>query len=167
MMIWILLMNGMMKLSKVTPLQVKTINIMLREIKKYKNEYGHEPTSEELSKILNVPKEEIIKLQTFYKESEEEYQKLTEEIKPFSVSSLSSDEYNELVSLIHKNKHVLNETERDILLYSFGLVDGKLWTNQELALKFNKTEERIRQILAKGIRKVRHPERVHKLSDYL
>ena len=156
-----------MKLSKVTPLQIKTLNIMLRETKKYKNEYGHEPTSEELSNILKIPEEEIVKLQTIYKESEEEYQKLTEEIKPFSVSSLSSDEYNELVSLIHKNKHVLNETEREILLLSFGLVDGKLWTNKELASKFNKKEERIRLILAKGIRKVRHPEKTHKLSDYL
>ena len=157
----------MMKLSKVTPLQIKTLNIMLRETKKYKNEYGHEPTSEELSNILKIPEEELIELQTFYKESEEEYQKLTEEIKPFSVSSLSSDEYDELVALIQKKKHLLNETERDIILLSFGLVDSKLWTNQELALKFNKTEERIRQIIAKGIRKVRHPEKSHKLSDYV
>ena len=156
-----------MKLSKVTPLQIKTLNIMLRETKKYKNEYGHEPTSEELSNILKIPEEELIELQTFYKESEEEYQKLTEEIKPFSVSSLSSDEYDELVALIQKKKHLLNETERDIILLSFGLVDSKLWTNQELALKFNKTEERIRQIIAKGIRKVRHPEKSHKLSDYV
>ena len=160
-------MIGMMKLSKMTPLKIKTINIMLREIKKYKNEYGHEPTSEELSNILNIPEEEIINLQTFYKESEEECQRLEEEIKPFSVSSLSSDEYNELVALIQKNKRLLNETEREILLYSFGLIDDKLWTNQELASNFNKTEERIRQIIAKGIRKVRHPEKTHKLSDYL
>ena len=53
-------MIGMMKLSKITPLQIKTINIMLRENKKYKNKHGHEPTSEELSKILNIPEEEII-----------------------------------------------------------------------------------------------------------
>ena len=160
-------MNGMMKLNKITPLQIKTLNIMLREIKKYKNEHGHEPTTEELSNILSIKEDEIIKLQTFYKESEEELQNLEEEIKPFSVSSLSIDEYNELVDLIKKNKHLLNETERDILLYSFGLIDNKFWTNQELASKFNKTEERIRQILAKGIREVRHQKNIHKLSDYL
>ena len=146
---------------------MKTLNIMLREIKKYKNEHGHEPTTEELSNTLSIKEDEIIKLQTFYKESEEELQSLEEEIKPFSVSSLSIDEYNELVDLIKKNKHLLNETEREILLYSFGLIDGKFWTNQELAGKFNKTEERIRQILAKGIRIVRHPKNTHKLSDYL
>ena len=157
----------MMTLSKVTPLQIKTLNTMLREIKKYKNEYGREPTIEELSNILKISEKEITNLQTFYKESEEELESLEKEIKPFSVSSLSSDEYNELISLIQKNKHLLNETERDILLYSFGLIDGKLWTNQELALKFNKTEERIKQIIAKGIRKMRHSENIHKLSDYL
>ena len=156
-----------MTLSKVTPLQIKTLNTMLREIKKYKNEYGREPTIEELSNILKISEKEITNLQTFYKESEEELESLEKEIKPFSVSSLSSDEYNELISLIQKNKHLLNETERDILLYSFGLIDGKLWTNQELALKFNKTEERIKQIIAKGIRKMRHSENIHKLSDYL
>ncbi len=160
-------MNGMMKLNKITPLQIKTLNIMLREIKKYKNEYGYEPTTEELSNILKISEKEVTNLQTFYKESEEELQILEEEIKPFSVSSLSNDEYNELISFIQKNKHLLNEIERDILLYSFGLIDNKFWTNQELASKFNKTEERIRQILAKGIRKVRHPENTHKLSDYL
>ena len=160
-------MNGMMKLNKITPLQIKTLNIMLREIKKYENKYGYEPTSKELSNILNISEEEIIRLQTFYKESEEEFQRLEEEIKPFSVSSLEIDKYNELVALIQKNKHLLNETEREILLNSFGLIDGKFWTNQELASKFNKTEERIRQILAKGIRKVRHPKKNHKLSDYI
>ena len=157
----------MMNLNKITPLQIKTLNIMLREIKKYKNEYGYEPTTEELSNILKISEKEVTNLQTFYKESEEELQILEEEIKPFSVSSLSNDEYNELISFIQKNKHLLNETERDILLYSFGLIDGKLWTNQELALKFNKTEERIKQIIAKGIRKMRHSENIHKLSDYL
>ena len=151
-------MNGMMTLSKVTPLQIKTLNTMLREIKKYKNEYGHEPTTEELSKILKINEEEINILKTFYKESEEELQRLEEEIKPFSVSSLSSKEYNELVSLIQKNKHSLNETEREILLLSFGLIDGKKWTIHELAHKFSKTEERIRQIVAKSIRRIKKQE---------
>lgn len=140
---------------------------MLREIKKYKNEYGLEPTSKELSNILNISEEEIINLQTFYKESEKELEKFDEDIKQFSISDLASDEYKELVELIQKNEHLLNEIEREILLLSFGLVDDKKWSYQELAIRFNKTEERIRQIVAKGIRKVRRGENTHKLSDYL
>lgn len=140
---------------------------MLREISKYKNEYGCEPDIKELSNILKISEDEVMELQNIYKESLEEFKNSEEEIKHFSISDLSHDEYKELVELIQKNGHLLNDQEREILLLSFGLIDDKKWSYKELAIRFNKTEERIRQIVAKGIRKVRHPEKIHKLSDYL
>ena len=61
----------------------------------------------------------------------------------------------------------LNERERDVLKLRFGLVDGHPRTLEEVGLAFNATRERIRQIEAKALRKLRHPTRIKKLKDYL
>jgi RNA polymerase primary sigma factor len=61
----------------------------------------------------------------------------------------------------------LNERERDVLKLRFGLVDGRARTLEEVGKEFNVTRERIRQIEAKALRKLRHPSRSRKLKDYL
>lgn len=74
--------------------------------------------------------------------------------------SLLKEQLNEVLN-------TLNERERDVLRLRFGLVDGKARTLEEVGSQFNVTRERIRQIEAKALRKLRHPSRSKKLKDYL
>ena len=136
---------------------VDDINKILKEEKKFNNYHHRNPTTKELSNILNITEEKIKKLKKTYEDSKIDYAEY--EIKPFKVDNLSKEEYNEYINIINKNKDILNDIEREILLYTFGLIDNKLWTIKELSYKFNRSEERIRQIIAKSIRKVKKNNR--------
>ena len=136
---------------------VDDINKILKEEKKFNNSYHKNPTIKELSNILNISEERIKKLRKIYEDSKIDYTEY--EVKPFRVEDLSKEEYDVYVELIDKNKDVLNDIEREMLLYTFGLIDDRLWTIMELSCKYNRSEERIRQIIAKGIRKVKNSNR--------
>ena len=150
-------------MNKITPHTIEKINTLAKEKRKYINTYKKEPTIEELATILNTNKDKILELESIIKDNNYNI----EEIKPFKVEDLSEDEYNELVELINKNKNLLNIREQEILLLTFGLIDNKYWSLEEISKKYNITVMRVRQIIAKGIRKVRSPKYRPKLTDFI
>ena len=148
---------------KIAVHMVDKINLLFKEKRKYKETYGKEPSLDELAKLLNTNKDKIIELENIIKETEPTFEK----IKLFCVDDLSKQEYEELIQKANENKYLLNEKEQEILLLSLGLKDGRKWSLEELSSKYNITEERVRQILAKSIRILKHPEKRKKLKDYL
>ena len=148
---------------KVSKHVIDNINKLLKEKRKYKNKCGKEPTTIELASILNTTNEKIIELENLIKDKEP----VCEEIKSFNVKDLPKEEYYELVKKIEENKCLLNEKEQEILLLTFGLIDNRFYSTTELAKKYNITTERVRQIVAKGIRKVRNPKKKPKLKDFI
>ena len=113
---------------------------------------------------ISITEEEIVELKYLIQKLNTD---LLEDTKTFRIEDLTKKEFTTLVKLINKNKYLLHEREKEILLLSFGLIDKKRWSLQELSLKFKIPEKRVRQILAKGIRIVRHPEKRIKLQKIL
>ncbi|MFA4835736.1 MAG: RNA polymerase sigma factor RpoD [Dehalococcoidia bacterium] len=154
---------------------VETINKLVRLSRSLAQEYGREPTSKEISKEMNLPPERV-----------EEIFKMTQE--PISLETpIGEDKDSHLSDFIEDHKatpsemashlllkeqieEVLGElTDREckVLQLRFGLEDGRGRTLEEVGREFNVTRERIRQIEAKALRKLRHPTRSKKLRDYL
>ncbi|MDD5094092.1 MAG: RNA polymerase sigma factor RpoD [Dehalococcoidia bacterium] len=154
---------------------VETINKLVRLSRSLAQEYGREPTAKEISKEMNMPPERV-----------EEVFKMTQE--PISLETpIGEDKDSHLSDFIEDGKatpsemashlllkeqieEVLSElTEREckVLQLRFGLEDGRGRTLEEVGREFNVTRERIRQIEAKALRKLRHPTRSKKLRDYL
>ena len=144
---------------------IDKINTLQKEKRKYKQKYNKEPSIEYLASILNTNKDKILELESIIKDLDNN--PYIEEIKPFNVKDLSKEEYTELVNKIKENKYLLNEKEKEIISLAFGLIDNKYYSNKELSIKYNITEERVRQIIAKSIRIVRNPNRRKKLKDYI
>lgn len=144
---------------------INKINALQKEKRKYKEKYNKEPSIEYLASILNTNKYKILELESVINNLDNN--SYIEEIKPFNIKDLSKEEYNELINKIKENKHLLNKREQVIISLSFGLVDNKYYSNKEISIKYNITEERVRQIIAKSIRIVKNPERRKKLKDYL
>lgn len=144
---------------------IDKINTLQKEKRKYKQKYNKEPSIEYLASILNTNKDKILELESIIKDLDNN--PYIEEIKPFNVKDLSKEEYTELVNKIKENKYLLNEREQEIISLAFGLIDNKYYSNKELSIKYNITEERVRQIIAKSIRIVRNPNRRKKLKDYI
>jgi len=155
---------------------VETINKLLRISRRLVQEYGREPTSEEISKGMEVPPEKVREIIKVSQEpvsletpvGEEEDSHLGDFIEdrsampPPDVAShqLLKEQIDEVLS-------TLNPRERRVLQLRFGLEDGRSRTLEEVGREFGVTRERIRQIEAKALRKLRHPSRSKKLKDYL
>jgi RNA polymerase primary sigma factor len=155
---------------------VETINRLLRVSRKLAQEYGREPTASEIGKGIELPPEkvrEIVKVAQLpiSLESplgEEEDSHLSDFIEdrnalpPVDAASkqLLKEQIDEVLSS-------LTPRERQVLRFRFGLEDGRSRTLEEVGKEFNVTRERIRQIEAKALRKLRHPSRSRKLRDYL
>jgi len=147
---------------------VETINKLVRLSRSLAQEYGREPTSKEISKAMNMPPERV-----------EEVFKMTQE--PISLETpIGEDKDSHLSDFIEDRKatpsemasHLLlkeqiEDRECKVLQLRFGLDDGRSRTLEEVGREFNVTRERIRQIEAKALRKLRHPTRSKKLRDYL
>lgn len=140
---------------------VNKINELLKAKRKWKQEFGKEPTIEELSTSLHLKKEKIEELENIIKETEPIY----EERKPFSVEDLSKKEFDKLVHNAKQNAYLLSDFEKQILYDSLGLHDEKKWSIDELAQKYQKKKERIRQIQAKAIRIVRNPKKIKRIRE--
>jgi RNA polymerase primary sigma factor len=155
---------------------VETINKMARVQRQLTLELNREPSEEEIAKKMGISIDKVrevikisqdpVSLETPIGEEDDSH--LGDFIK--DESSLSPEEYatNEILKEEIKNVLLtLQEREQEVLELRFGLKDGTCHTLEEVGKKFNVTRERIRQIEAKALRKLRHPSRAKKLKDFL
>ena len=154
---------------------VETINKFNRLSRKLMQELGREPTPEEVAMEMGVSVEkarEIIKVSQEPASleapvGEEEDSRLGDFIQDASASPTDQATHALLKDHIKEVLETLSPREAKVLEYRFGLEDGKQRTLEEVGKEFGVTRERIRQIEAKAIRKLRHPTRSKKLRDYL
>ena len=155
---------------------VETINKMARIQRQLTLELNHEPTEEEIAKKMGISIEKVrevmkisqdpVSLDTPIGEEEDSH---FGDFVP-DKSSLSPEEYatNEILKeQIREVLRTLQKREQEVLELRFGLLDGTCYTLEEVGKRFNVTRERIRQIEAKALRKLRHPSRAKKLKDFL
>ncbi|MCI9542063.1 MAG: RNA polymerase sigma factor RpoD [Lachnospiraceae bacterium] len=155
---------------------VETINKLIRVSRQLVQELGREPSPEEVAERMDIPVERV-----------REIQKISQE--PVSLESPVGEEDESHLGDFIQDEHMpvpaeeaaivflkeqllsvmstLTEREQKVLCLRFGLIDGKARTLEEVGKEFNVTRERIRQIEAKALRKLRHPSRSRKLKDYL
>ncbi len=155
---------------------VETINKVLRVSKQLLQELGHEATPEEISKVMNMPVDKVLEIIKIAQEpvsletpiGEEEDSHLgdfiPDESAPAPAEVASSTLLREQLCEV---LHTLTPREEHVLTLRFGLKDGRTRTLEEVGKEFNITRERIRQIEAKALRKLRHPSRSKRLRDYL
>ena len=156
---------------------VETINKLTRVQRQLVQELDREPTAEEIAERLgNISAEKVREIQKISMEpvsmetpiGEEDDSHLGDFIE--DKHALSPDEYatNELLKdEINNVLMMLTERERKVIQLRFGLIDGRARTLEEVGQMFGVTRERIRQIEAKALRKLRHPSRSRKLKDYM
>ena len=155
---------------------VETINKMSRIQRQMTLELNREPTEEELAEKMDITVEKVrevikisqdpVSLETPIGEEDDSH--LGDFIK--DESSLSPEEYASNEILKEEIKSVLETLqprEQQVLELRFGLIDGTCYTLEEVGRRFNVTRERIRQIEAKALRKLRHPSRAKKLKDFM
>jgi len=155
---------------------VETINKLLKVNRQLAQEKGREPTTEELSHEMDLPEEKIMEIFKVYQEpisletpiGEEEDSHLSDFIEDRTTKPpLDAASYNLLKEQIEWALSTLTPRERRVLQLRFGLEDGRSRTLEEVGAEFDVTRERIRQIEAKALRKLRHPTRSRKLKDFL
>lgn len=155
---------------------VETINRFMRVSRRLIQEYGREPTREEISKGMEVPPDKVKEIIKFAQEpvsletpiGEEEDSRLSDFIEDRSTTPpADAASYQLLKQQIDEVLSTLNLREQKVLRLRFGLDDGRSRTLEEVGKEFKVTRERIRQIEAKALRKLRHPSRSKKLKDYL
>lgn len=155
---------------------VETINKLVRVQRQLLQELGREPSPEEIAENMDIPVERVREIQKISQEpvsletpiGEEEDSHLGDFIQDDNVpvpaeaaaSTLLKEQLVEVLS-------TLTDREQKVLRLRFGMDDGRARTLEEVGKEFNVTRERIRQIEAKALRKLRHPSRSRKLRDYL
>lgn len=155
---------------------VETINKMARVQRQMTLELNREPSEEELAEKMGITVDKVREVMKISQDpvsldtpiGEEDDSHLGDFIK--DERSMSPEEYatNEILKEEIRNVLMtLQEREQEVLELRFGLVDGTSHTLEEVGKKFNVTRERIRQIEAKALRKLRHPSRAKKLKDFL
>ena len=144
---------------------VETINRLIRTSRQLVQELGREPTAEEIAEKMDIPVDPV-SLETPIGEEEDSH--LGDFIQDEHVA-VPADQAT--FTLLHEQLmealSTLTEREQEVLRQRFGLDDGKPKTLEEVGRQFHVTRERIRQIEAKALRKLRHPSRSRKLKDYL
>ena len=155
---------------------VETINKLLRVSRRLVQEYGREPTSEEIGSGMDVTPERVREILKISQEpvsletpiGEEEDSHLGDFIEDRSaLAPAEAASYQLLKEQVGDVLETLNEREARVLQLRFGLEDGRSRTLEEVGRDFGVTRERIRQIEAKALRKLRHPNRSKKLRDFL
>ena len=155
---------------------VETINRLVRTSRQLLQELGREPTTEEIAARLDLPVERVSEIMKMSQEPVSLETPIGEEEDSHLGDFIQDD--NVLVpqdaaafTLLHEQLMevllTLTEREQKVLRLRFGLDDGRPRTLEEVGKQFNVTRERIRQIEAKALRKLRHPSRSKKLKDYL
>ncbi len=155
---------------------VETINKLIRISRQLLQEYGREPTSEEIAKEMGITVEKVREIKKVSQDpvsletpiGEEEDSHLGDFIADEDIPSpVDAAAYAMLQKQLREVLDTLSEREKKVLILRFGLDDGRPRTLEEVGKEFNVTRERIRQIEAKALRKLRHPSRSKKLKDYL
>ncbi|MDL2310921.1 RNA polymerase sigma factor RpoD [Peptostreptococcaceae bacterium OttesenSCG-928-C18] len=155
---------------------VETINKLVRIERQLIQELGRDPTNEEIAKEMGIEVEKVREVRKIAQEpvsletpiGEEEDSHLGDFIE--DESAIAPDEaanFTMLREQLNEILSTLNDRERKVLELRFGLVDGTPRTLEEVGKEFNVTRERIRQIEAKALRKLKHPSRSQKLKDFL
>ena len=155
---------------------VETINKLIRVSRQLLQEYGREPSPEEIAAEMDISEEKVREILKIAQEpvsletpiGEEEDSHLgdfipDEEVPAPAEAAAFSMLKEQLVEVLD----TLTEREQKVLKLRFGLEDGRARTLEEVGKQFDVTRERIRQIEAKALRKLRHPSRSKKLKDYL
>lgn len=155
---------------------VETINKLIRVSRQLLQELGREPSPEEIAKEMNMPVERVREILKISQEpvsletpiGEEEDSHLGDFIKDDNLPvPADAAAFTLLKEQLEEVLGTLTEREQKVLTLRFGLEDGRARTLEEVGKEFNVTRERIRQIEAKALRKLRHPSRSRKLKDYL
>ena len=155
---------------------IETINKLMRMQKRLVQELGREPTPDEVSEEMDIPIERVrvvmksaqqpISLQSPVGDSEDtNFGDFIEDKSADNPSEMAS--YSLLKECIGEVLGTLTDREQEVLNLRFGLADGYPRTLEEVGRKFNVTRERIRQIEAKALRKMRHPTRIKQLQGFL
>lgn len=155
---------------------VETINKLIRISRQLLQEYGREPTSEEIAKEMGITVEKVREIKKISQDpvsletpiGEEEDSHLGDFIPDDDVPApVDAAAYSMLKEQLMEVLDTLSDREKKVLMLRFGLEDGRPRTLEEVGKEFNVTRERIRQIEAKALRKLKHPSRSKKLKDYL
>ncbi len=155
---------------------VETINKLVRISRRLVQEYGREPTSEEIGRGMEIHPEKVREIIKVSQEpvsletpiGEEEDSHLGDFIEDQgTLAPAEAASHQLLKEQVQEVVASLTPREQKVLILRFGLEDGRSRTLEEVGREFNVTRERIRQIEAKALRKLRHPSRSKKLKDYL
>ena len=155
---------------------VETINKLVRVSRQLLQELGREPTPEEIAAKMDIPVERVREIIKISQEpvsletpiGEEEDSHLGDFIQDDNVPvPADAAAFTLLKEQLQEVLGTLTERDQKVLRLRFGLDDGRARTLEEVGKEFNVTRERIRQIEAKALRKLRHPSRSRKLKDYL
>ena len=155
---------------------VETINKLIRVQRQLLQELGRDPLPEEISKVMDLPVEKVREIQKIAQEpvsletpiGEEEDSHLGDFIPDDDAPApAEAAAFTMLKEQLINVLDTLTPREEKVLRLRFGLDDGRARTLEEVGKEFNVTRERIRQIEAKALRKLRHPSRSKKLKDYL
>ncbi len=155
---------------------VETINKLMRQHRRLLQEYGREPTPEEIGQAMEIGPEKVEEILKISQEpvsletpiGEEEDSHLGDFIEDRNAPApADAASFQLLKEQVYEVLHTLTEREARVLQLRFGLEDGRSRTLEEVGREFGVTRERIRQIEAKALRKLRHPTRSRKLRDFL
>ena len=153
---------------------VETINKVIRVSRQLLQELGHDPSAEEIAAEMNMPVDKVRDILKIAQEpvsletpiGEEEDSHLGDFI-PDDDAPSEAASFSLLKEQLMEVLDTLTPREKKVLELRFGIVDGRTRTLEEVGKEFNVTRERIRQIEAKALRKLRHPSRSKKLRDFL
>jgi RNA polymerase primary sigma factor len=155
---------------------VETINRLIRTSRRMQQELGREPTHEELGKVMEMTPERVREILKISQDpislempvGEEEDSSLGDFIEDQNLPAPADAAGKKLLrEQVGSVLSTLSERERDVLAMRYGLADGRARTLEEVGREFGVTRERIRQIEAKALRKLRHPNRARMLRDFL
>ena len=155
---------------------VETINKLIRTSRHLLQQLGREPTPEEIAAEMEIPVEKVTEIQKIAQDPVSLETPIGEEDDSHLGDFIQDDDspapqdaaaYTLLREQLEEVMKTLTSREAKVLKLRFGLEDGKSRTLEEVGKEFNVTRERIRQIEAKALRKLRHPSRSKKLKDYM
>ena len=155
---------------------VETINKLIRTSRHLLQQLGREPTPEEIAAEMEIPVEKVVEIQKIAQDPVSLETPIGEEDDSHLGDFIQDDDspapqdaaaYTLLREQLEEVMKTLTPREAKVLKLRFGLEDGKSRTLEEVGKEFNVTRERIRQIEAKALRKLRHPSRSKKLKDYM
>ena len=155
---------------------VETINKLIRTSRHLLQQMGREPTPEEIAQEMEIPVEKVMEIQKIAQDPVSLETPIGEEDDSHLGDFIQDDDspephdaasYTLLKEQLEEVMNTLTPREAKVLKLRFGLEDGKARTLEEVGKEFDVTRERIRQIEAKALRKLRHPSRSKKLRDYM